>query len=158
RVTTTAPDVAPGPFTWEVRDDRGQVVTRVPFKMFEVADMEDQEPQHFAFVVPMDDARLEAIDSVRVIKDESELASQKAKNALITQQAMDVFRVADLGRRRAEVHWDAIAHPVIMLRDAKTGEVRGFLRGGYATIEDVPDNLELQLSDGVKSNIVMRTR
>src|SRR5262249_48621995 len=39
-----------------------------------------------------------------------------------------------------------------------TGEVRGFLRGGDATIEDLPENLELQLSDGVKSNVVRRNQ
>src|SRR5262249_59145324 len=112
----------------------GQVVTRAPCQMFEVADIKNQEPQHFAFVIPMDDATMNTLDSVRVIKGESELASQKAKNAMVTQQAVDIFRVSDLGGRRAEVHWDAIAHPVIMLRDAKTGEVRGFLRGGDAMI------------------------
>ena len=71
---------------------------------------------------------------------------------------MNIFRVSDLGGRRAEVHWDAIAHPVLMLRDAKTGEARGFLRGGDATIEDAPDSLEIQLSDGVKSSAVLRNR
>ncbi|HJZ64274.1 MAG TPA: M66 family metalloprotease [Candidatus Acidoferrum sp.] len=156
KVTTPPSDVTSGPFIWEARDARGQVVARVPFQMFEIADMENQEPQHFAFVAPMDDATMNALDSVRVIKGESELASQKAKNALVTQQT--VFRVSDLGGRRAEVHWDAIAHPVIMLRDAKTGEVRGFLRGGDAMIEDAPDDLEFQLSDGVRSRVVLQNR
>src|SRR5262249_60236392 len=67
KVTTPPSDVTSGPFTWEARDARGQVVTRVPFQMFEVADMENQEPQHFAFVVPMDDATMNTLDSVRVI-------------------------------------------------------------------------------------------
>ena len=156
RVTTTSNAVTPGPYTWEARNAGGQVVTRVPFRMYEVADLVNQEAQHFAFIVPMDAATMDALDTVRVVKGESELASQKAKPALQTQQAMNIFRVANLGGRRAEVHWDAIAHPVVMMRDALTGEVRGFLRGGDATIEDVPDNLELQLSDGVKSRVVTK--
>jgi hypothetical protein len=106
----------------------------------------------------MDTATINVLDTVRIVKGESELASQKAKSALQTQQAMNIFRISDLGGRRAEVHWDAIAHPVVMLRDAKTGEVRGFLRGGDATIEDAPDSLELQLSDGVKSRVVVQNR
>lgn len=158
RVTTTAAAVEAGPYTWEAKDAQGHVVTRVPFQMYEVADMENQEPQHFAFVVAMDTATMDTLDSVRVVKGESELALQKAKTALQTQQAMNIFRVSDLGGRRAEVHWDAIAHPVLMLRDAKTGEARGFLRGGDATIEDAPDSLEIQLSDGVKSRAVLRNR
>ena len=156
RVTTTTAAAGSGPYTWEAKDAQGHVVTRVSFRMYEVADMENQEPQHFAFVVPMDAATMDALDSVRVVKGESELAVRKAKTALQTQQAMNIFRVSDLGGRRAEVHWDAIAHPVVMLRDAKTGEVRGFLRGGDATIEDAPESLELQLSDGVKGRAVLR--
>jgi hypothetical protein len=66
---------------------------------------------------------------------------------------MNVFWTTDLPGGRSEVDWDAIAHPVMMVRDAKTGEVRGFLRGGDATIDEVPDNLEIQLSDGVKSSV-----
>ena len=84
--------------------------------------------------------------------------SQTAKSAAQTQGAMNIFRVSDLPGRRAEIHWDAVTHPVVMLRDSKTGEVRGFLRGGDSTIEDVPESLELQLSDGVKSNVVLRNR
>src|SRR5262249_48544327 len=158
QVTTTIAPIASGPFTWEARDARGQVVTRVPFQMLEIADLLNQEAQHFAFVVPMDAATMNALDTVRVVKGESEFASQKAKSALQTRQAMNIFRISDLGGRRAEVHWDAVAHPVVMLRDAKTGEVRGFLRGGDATIEDVPDSLELLLSDGVRNRVVAQNR
>ena len=43
---------------------------------------------------------------------------------------------------------------MVMLRDAKTGEVRGFLRGGDADIEDAPDDLEVQFSDGIHSSAV----
>lgn len=156
RVTTTASAVEAGPYTWEAKDAQGRVVTRVPFKMYEVADMENQEPEHFAFVVPMDAATTDTLDSVRVLKGANELAFQKAKTAVQTQQAMNIFRVSDLGGRRAEVHWDAIAHPVVMLRDAKTGEVRGFLRGGDATVEDVPDSLEMQLSDGLRTKTILK--
>ena len=158
RVTTTVNPIAAGPYTWEAKDARGQVVTRVPFQMYEVADMENQEAQHFAFLVPMAAATMDTLDTLRVVKGESELASQKAKPSTQTEQALRIVRLTDLGGRRAEVHWDANAHPVLMLRDANTGEVRGFLRGGDATIEDVPENLELQLSDGVKSNVVTRNR
>src|SRR5215475_3750147 len=118
--------------------------------------MTNQDVQHFAFIVPMDAATMGALDTIRVVKGESELASQKAKSTLQTQQAMNIFRVSDLGGRKAEIHWDALVHPVVMLRDAKTGEVRGFLRGGDATIEDAPDDWELQLSDGVRSRVVLR--
>jgi len=152
----TAPEA--GPYTWEGKDAQGRVLTRTTFHMYEVADVPNDEPKHFAFVVPLDSAVMDTLDSVRVVKGENELALQKTKSAAQVRSAMNIFRTTDLPGGRAEIHWDAIAHPVVMLRDAKTGEVRGFLRGGDVTIDDAPENLEIQLSDGVKSSVIMRTR
>src|SRR6267154_706057 len=158
RVAATGATVQAGPYTWQAKDAQGRVLRSVPFQTYEVADLPNDEPQHFAFVVPMDAATMGAGDMVRIVKGASELAKQKAKSAAQKHAAMNVFRVSDLPGRRAEIHWDAVTHPVVMLRDTKTGEVRGFLRGVDATMEEVPENLELQLSDGVKSNVVLRNR
>jgi IPT/TIG domain/Peptidase M66 len=158
QVAATGEAIEAGPYTWEGKDAQGRVLARVPFEMYEVADIPNDEPKHFAFVVPMHAAVMDALDTVRVVKGESELASQKAKGVPQTRAAMSIFRLSDLAGRRAEIHWDAILHPVVMLRDTKTGEVRGFLRGGDATIEEAPDAMEIQLSDGVKSTLVTRVR
>jgi len=158
RVAATGATVQAGPYTWQATDAQGRVLKSVPFQTYEIADLPNDEPQHFAFVVPLDATVIDAVDTVRIVKGASELAMQKAKSAAQSQVAMNIFRVSDLPGRRAEIHWDAVAHPVVMLRDTKTGEVRGFLRGGDATIEDVPDSLELQLSDGVRSRTVQRNQ
>jgi len=156
RVARTGAAIAEGPYTWEAKDVKGQVLSRVPFQMYEVADMPNDEPKHFAFIVPLDSAAMDALDSMHVMKGTEELSSQKSKSAAQLQSAMQILRIVDLPNRQAEIHWDALTHPVAMLRDAKTGEVRGFLRGGDAEIEDLPDNVELQLSDGVRSSVVLR--
>ncbi len=158
RVAATGLAITDGPYTWEANDSKGQVLSRVPFQMYEVADLPNDEPKQFAFVVPMDSVVIDALDSMHVRKGENELALQKAKTSATTQSAMKIFRVANLPNRRTEIHWDAITLPVAMLRDAKTGEVRGFLRGGDATVDDAPDNLEIQLSDGVKTSVLIQTR
>jgi len=158
RVAASGEAIEAGPYAWEGKDAQGRVLARVPFEMYEVADIPNDEPKHFAFVVPMDAAVMDALDTVRVVKGESELASQTAKGVAQTRAAMSSFRLSDLAGRRAEIHWDAITHPVVMLRDTRTGEVRGFLRGGDARIEDAPDAMEIQLSDGVKSSLVTRVR
>jgi len=62
-----------------------------------------------------------AVDTVRIVKGASELAIQNAKSAAQSQAAMNIFRVSDLPGRRAEIHWDAVAHPVVMLRDHENG-------------------------------------
>jgi hypothetical protein len=47
---------------------------------------------------------------------------------------------------------------VLMLRDAQTGEVRGFLRGGSALVQDPPQEMEIQFSDGVSSGSMRHQR
>ncbi len=158
RVVATGGTVEGGPYTWQAKDGQGRMLKSVPFRTYEIADSPNDEPQQFAFVVPLDATVMDAVDTVRIVKGANELALRKAKSAAQSQAAINIFRVSDLPGRRAEIHWDATAHPVVMLRDATTGEVRGFLRGGDATIEDVPENLELQLSDGVKSSVVLRNQ
>ena len=63
-----------------------------------------------------------------------------------------------LPNQRMQFTWDATQYQLVMLRDAKTGEVRGFSRGGSATVEDAPDDLEVQFSDGIHSNAVQYQR
>jgi hypothetical protein len=153
RVPATGAVIEAGPYTWEGKDAQGRVLASVPFEAYEVADLPNDEPKHFAFVVPLESAAIDAIDSIRVAKGQSELGAQKAKSALETQSAMSTLRILPLPGRGTEIHWDAVTHPVVMLKDAKSGEVRGFLRGGDAQVDDAPDELELQLSDGVKIQV-----
>ena len=67
-------------------------------------------------------------------------------------------QMLDLPNRSVQFTWDAARYPVIMVRDARTGEVRAFLRGGQAEIEDAPSDLEVQFSDGVRSHPHSHTR
>jgi hypothetical protein len=42
-----------------------------------------------------------------------------------------------------------------LIRDARTGQILSFARGGTVTLPTSPDELDITLSDGVRS---MRTR
>jgi hypothetical protein len=53
----------------------------------------------------------------------------------------------------ASITWNAQRYPLVVIRDAKTGEVLSFARGGAATIETTASDLELTLSDGVGSTV-----
>src|SRR5579859_2395561 len=94
RVAAMGAPVAAGPYTWEAKDAQGRVLKSVPFEMYEIADMPNDEPKHFAFVVPLDAASMNALDAVRVVKGESELAVQKAKSAAQTEAAMKIGRAS----------------------------------------------------------------
>lgn len=156
RVPYTGRAVEPGPYVWEGKDAHGSVLSRVAFQAYDVEDLPYRSVQHFAFVVPMESAAMDALESIRVMKGASELALRQAVSAEQARAALSYLRVAGLPQRKALVEWDSITAPMVMLRDAQTGEVRGFLRGGSGEVENAPAEMELQLSDGVRSVVVRR--
>jgi hypothetical protein len=52
--------------------------------------------------------------------------------------------------------WDATSHPMIMVRDPDTGEVLSFARGGNARVWTQKDRVDLQLSSGLRSQLLRR--
>ena len=75
-----------------------------------------------------------------------DVASERALSAAPSAIAT---RVGDA----ASITWNAQRYPLVVVRDAKTGEVLSFARGGAATIETAASDLELTLSDGVGSTV-----
>jgi hypothetical protein len=51
-----------------------------------------------------------------------------------------------------EVRWDAAEHPVALIRDARTGQVLSFARGGRVTLPTRGRPFDVLLSDGVRSD------
>ena len=52
---------------------------------------------------------------------------------------------------RVRVTWDATIARVAMIRDARSGQVLSFSRGGAVDVRTASDDLDITLSDGVKS-------
>lgn len=146
--------VKPGPYTWEGRDAQGRLLSSASFDVYEVEDLPLQSVQQFAFVVPMENAAMDAVANVRVRKGAAEVANRTAAPAEKMTRAMNYLRVARLGDGTAQVDWDATTQPMVLLRDARTGEVRGFLRGGSGLLENAPAEMEVQVSDGVKASVL----
>ena len=157
RSTGVAPE--PGPYVWQAKDALGQVLITLPFSAPEVADIPNTSVQIFSFVVPMSDDVISRISTVHLSKDGRELTRVVAPSPTTPMlAARAAVKPQYLPNKKMQFSWDASQSPVVMLRDAKTGEVRGFLRGGNGTVEDVPDNLEVQFSDGIHSNPVQYQR
>jgi len=153
RATGIAPEA--GPYVWQAKDAMGQVLMTLPFDAPEVADLPNTSLRMFSFVVPMADDTMSKISSVSLLKDGRELTRVTAATGTTPMLAARVaVKSQYLPNKKMQFWWDATQSPLVMLRDAKTGEVRGFLRGGTATIEDAPDDLEVQFSDGIHSNAV----
>ena len=146
RIPVKNPEPQSGPYTWEARDAIGRVVASVNFGAVEVADVPDRSAQAFSFVVPLNDDVLAAIRTIQVRAGDRELARRALSDATATdlESAIDL---QEMPANRMQIVWDADRFPVLMLRDAKTGEVRGFLRGGNAEVEAAPRELELRAPD-----------
>jgi hypothetical protein len=54
----------------------------------------------------------------------------------------------------AAITWNAERYPLVVVRDATTGEILSLARGGSATVETAASDLELTLSDGVASTVL----
>ena len=54
----------------------------------------------------------------------------------------------------ASITWNAQRYPLAVVRDLRTGEILSLARGGAANIETSASDLELTLSDGVRSTVM----
>jgi len=163
RVPTTGVPIEPGPYTWEARDVFGRLLASVPFDAAEVADLPNKSLRTFSFIVPLTPEVLNAVQNVRVSQDNRELGRitrAATIRAIAPPMAATLGEVQaqEMSDRTLKLSWNATQYPVVMLKDATTGEVRGFLRGGSAAINDSPANMEIHLSDGVTSHSTLYQR
>jgi hypothetical protein len=56
-----------------------------------------------------------------------------------------------LTARTAHVNWSSSSVRGVLVRDVRTGDVLSFVRGGDAAFETAANQVELVLSDGVRS-------
>jgi hypothetical protein len=149
-----------GPYKLEARDATGIVLTTMSFDAHEIADLPNRAPRQFSLVVPMTPEALSNVAVLRIVRTEdgAELArrvSPAATSVPLAQSrtvpAAEAVQIQDLSDGSVQLNWDAARYPMIMVRDAQNGEVRGFLRGGSALVEEAPADLEVQASDGVRT-------
>jgi hypothetical protein len=55
-----------------------------------------------------------------------------------------------------EIRWDAARFPMVMVRDAASGQILSFARGGAARLWTDGATFDLQFSDGVNSVVRQR--
>lgn len=156
RIPANSSVATPGPYTWEALDSMRHPVASVSFSAPEVADGgDDSSLQMFSFVVPMKPEVLAAMQSMHVKLGNQEMARRTITTAADFQSDI---HMQDLPNRRMQIVWDADKYPVLMLRDAKTGEVRGFVRGGNAQIDAAPQEMEVRSPDDVRSGVARHSR
>ena len=127
----------------------GSLLGSVGFETTELADLPGGAERHFAFVLPLD-ARLESsLAGFRVIAAEG---SRSAPRLALAGPGSDPAPVVSRPNpQQVEVRWDAARYPMVLVRDAVSGQILSFARGGLARIFSTGQSFELQFSDGLKS-------
>jgi hypothetical protein len=146
-VTRPSLPAGTGPYSVEGRDAMGGRVFRVDFAPQEVAD-DPHGGRHFAFAVPLQPDRAVGLDAIRLSTPSGRVVSVRAAAAAAAGAALDV-RTARPAPGRVSVRWNGSTYPMVMVRDAVTGQVLSFASGGSADIVTDRSDLEVQLSNGV---------
>ncbi|HEX3233153.1 MAG TPA: hypothetical protein VHR41_03075 [Gemmatimonadales bacterium] len=140
-----------GPYTVEGTDESGSRVFSLSFTPEQVAD-DPHGAQLFSFAIPLPSERVTRIASLRMAGEGR--AAQTRRSYSMTRQ-MRSAPVSLEARRsapgRVALRWDASRHPMVMVRDAKTGEVLSLARGGATEVFTDKSDLDLVLSNSVQS-------
>lgn len=154
---TTRPSLpeATGPYTLEGVDATGEVLFTLSFAGSRIPDVEG-DWRTFAFALPMAPEQMERLATLRVVGTGVEARTRAASGAVLERRASPSgaprATVARLGADRLSVRWDASTYPMVMVRDARTGDILSLARGGAADFRAGAGEVELVLSDGVRSS------
>jgi hypothetical protein len=116
---------------------------------FDVAVAEDGHG-HFAFTVPLDQASAQRLQSLRLTGPRGSATGLRHLAQVRVSPSEEI--VARRQGASVSLRWDAAAYPMIMIRDPDTGEVLAFGRGGSALIQTAKGQLDLDVSDGIRSH------
>jgi hypothetical protein len=143
----------PGPYSVEAVATDGASLFRLSFDATEVAD-DPSGSRHFAFAVPLDQARAARLGSLRLTGPAGAVSAASLQVAARPQTAGPDSIVARREAGRVALEWNVRAHPMIMVRDPDTGEVLSFARGGKVRVVTSKARLDLVASDGVQSRTI----
>jgi hypothetical protein len=136
----------PGPYTVTATAMDGAELFRLTF---DVAVAEDGHG-HFAFTVPLDQASAQRLQSLRLTGPRGSATGLRHLAQVRVSPSEEI--VARRQGASVSLRWDAAAYPMIMIRDPDTGEVLAFGRGGSALIQTAKGQLDLDVSDGIRSH------
>jgi hypothetical protein len=155
-VTRPVPPTRPGAYSVEGSSADGRRVFGFSFDPLTIADGAGRT-QHFAFTIPLDEARTAQLQTVRVSDPGGRVSSQSRSVApplspTVTAQDLVVQPEA----RGVTIRWNPAAHPMVMVRDPDTGQVLSFARGGNARVYTEKRQVDLEVSDGIRSQRLRR--
>ena len=155
-----SPFPEPGAFTLELLDRRGRVLLGTPFAI------PPQEGGAFTLSLPVTPRILSALNCLRVSREGKVLAVRKAakdgkaepsgrsgksRKARKPEKGREPTCVA-LRPGEAYLSWDPVVYPKVMVQDPMTGSLLAFGDTGALELVTRATQLELHLSDGLRSH------
>ncbi|HEX5634327.1 MAG TPA: hypothetical protein VFX50_13900, partial [Gemmatimonadales bacterium] len=140
-----------GPYALELADAAGRVRWRAAFAGDPVSHAASDR-RHFAFVIPRR-VTGEDVAAVRVRGTGGSVERRSVRAAALRPAPAPHVR-ATAGADRVRLEWDAAASPMALVRDAASGAIVSFARGGAVELEAAPRTLDVVLSDGARSRAV----
>lgn len=141
----------PGPYSVTATASDGSRLFSLSFEAASAAE-DPRGSGHFAFAVPLDRAAAARLAELRLSGPGGTV--RRAGQPASLRMGAAVTPVARREGRSVVIQWSASVHPTIMVRDPETGEVLSFARGGQARVLTDKNELDVVLSDGVKSQRV----
>jgi peptidase M66-like protein len=132
--------------------DDGSVLFSLAFEG-DAVDHARPQDRHFAFVVPQSAWQGRALGTLRLVANgqTAELRSTPASAGSLGAQGAQSPLVRRSTANAARLTWSDPAVRGVLVRDAQTGDVLAIARGGDAKLETTSPDVELVISDGVRS-------
>ena len=106
--------------------------------------------EHFAFVVPLSAGEEARLAGLRLVGHGLTALRAPAAALLAGGAAADPALTTVQAGGTLDLRWNT-AYPMALVRDARTGEVLSFARGGRARLPDAGHGVRVELSDGVRT-------
>ncbi len=141
----------------DARDEAGRTLFDLSFELPRLADHPNLEEGAFAWTVPVTAAQAAALYEVEARSPRSR-ALQRSRNRDVGRSARRLpYSIERQGHNELRLQWDPTLHPVIIVRDPRSGEVLSFARGGDMTLRSGLTEVQLELSDGTRTEVQRAT-
>jgi len=151
-VARPALPIESGPYRIDGTARDGRRLFSYAFAGEKPADADDPTARHFAFAIPMDEATQGELTSIRLSGPGASPTVMQASLAPGgVSAAINALDATAVPSGTVRVQWGATAARMALIRDARTSEILSFARGGNAQIRTGAADLDVILSDGVRS-------
>jgi hypothetical protein len=141
----------PGPYRVDAAAEDGSSVFSLSFTPSQIADAPGQQ-QSFVFAVPISERQAGRLHSLRLAGPGGQTVRSRTAPAVPSTGAAAELAQARRGPGgKVGVRWDVRRHPMVMVRDAETGDILSLARGGSVDVIAPNRELDLVFSDGVQS-------